>query len=83
MASHIRRKENLEELQDQITRAQRIKQVMDRINGAKDLDQIFVEFGGLIRDLVDAEHLTLYAVDSDKKEIYSRFLNPMTLKDKL
>jgi len=81
MASHIRRKENLEELQDQITRAQRIKQVMDRIHGAKDLDQIFVEFGGLIRDLVDAEHLTLYAVDSDKKEIYSRFLNPMTLKD--
>ena len=74
MASHIRRKEDIEELKDEIKRAQRIKQVMDRIHGAKDLDQIFVEFGRLIRDIVDAERFTLYAVDSDRKEIYSRFL---------
>ena len=66
MASHIRRKENIEELQDQIMRAHRIKQVMDRIHGAKDLDQIFVEFGELILDLVDAELLTLYDVDSGR-----------------
>jgi len=81
MASHIRRKENIEELQDQIMRAHRIKQVMDRIHGAKDLDQIFVEFGELILDLVDAERLTLYAVDSDKKEIYSRYVDPETPKE--
>ena len=81
MASNIQTKEDLKELKDQITRAHQIKQVMDRIHGAKDLDQIFVEFGEMILDLVDAERLTLYAVDSDKREIYSRFIDPETPKE--
>jgi len=81
MALQLHRKENIEELKDQITHARQVKQVMDRINGAKDLDQIFVELGGLILDLVDAERLTLYAVDSDKREIYSRFIDPETPKE--
>ena len=81
MALHLRHKENLKELKEQITRARQVKQVTDRIHGANDLDQIFVELERLILDLVDAEHLTLYALDSDKKEIHSRFLNPKTLKD--
>ena len=81
MAFQLRRRENLKELKEQITRAQQVKQVTDRIHGANDLNQIFVELQGLILDLVDAEHLTLYSVDSDKKEIYSRFLDSKTLKD--
>jgi GAF domain-containing protein len=34
-----------------------------------------------ILSLFDAEHLTLYAVDYDKKEIYSRFLDLNEIKE--
>ncbi|MBI2349500.1 MAG: GspE/PulE family protein [Deltaproteobacteria bacterium] len=54
---------------------------MNQIHAAKDLDQIFVELRGGILGLLDAERLTLYVVDYDRKEIYSKFLDPDTLKE--
>jgi type II secretory ATPase GspE/PulE/Tfp pilus assembly ATPase PilB-like protein len=71
----------VEELRRQIAHAERIKQVMDRIHAATDLDQIFVELLDEVLSLFDAEHLTLYAVDYDKKEIYSRFLDLDKIKE--
>ena len=71
----------IEELREQVAYAERAKQVMDRIHAAKDLDQIFVELLDEILSLFDAEHLTLYAVDYDKKEIYSRFLDLDEIKE--
>jgi len=62
----------IEELRRQVAYAERVKQVMNRIHAATDLDEIFVELLDEILSLFDAEHLTLYAVDYDKKEIYSR-----------
>ncbi|MBI2988194.1 MAG: GspE/PulE family protein [Deltaproteobacteria bacterium] len=51
---------------------------MNKIHAASDLDQIFVELKEDILSLFDAERMTLYAVDYEKKEIFSKFLNPDT-----
>jgi type II secretory ATPase GspE/PulE/Tfp pilus assembly ATPase PilB-like protein len=74
-------KGRLEALQAQVVYAERAKQVMNRIHAAANLDQIFVELSHEILSLFDAEHLTLYAVDYEKKEIFSRFLDLDELKE--
>src|SRR5262245_38268205 len=71
----------IEELHRQIAHAERVKQVMDRIHAATDLDQIFVASLNELLSLFDAEHLTLYAIDDDKREIYSRFLDLNEIKE--
>ena len=72
---------DIERLKKQVAHAEQLKQVMNQIHAAKDLDQIFVELREGILGLLDAERITLYGVDYDKKEIYSKFLDPDTLKD--
>jgi len=72
---------DIERLKKQVAHAEQLKQVMNQIHAAKDLDQIFVGLREGILGLLGAERLTLYAVDYDKKEIYSKFLDPDTLKD--
>jgi type II secretory ATPase GspE/PulE/Tfp pilus assembly ATPase PilB-like protein len=72
---------DIEQLKEQVAYAEELKQVMNQIHAAKDLDQIFVELREGILGLLDAERLTLYGVDYDKKEIYSKFLDPDTLKE--
>src|SRR5256712_13345959 len=74
-------KARVEELRRQVAYAERAKQVMNRIHAAKDLDQIFVELQDEILSLFDAEHLTLYAIDYDKREIYSKFLDLDEVKE--
>lgn len=63
----------LETLREQVAYAERVKQVMNRIHAAKDVDQLFVTSHDEILSLFDAERLALYAVDYEKKEVYSRF----------
>ena len=63
----------LESLRAQVAYADRLKHVTNRIHAAKDLDQLFIELQDEIRALFDAERLALYAIDYDKKEVYSRF----------
>ena len=72
---------DIERLKQQVAYADQVKQIMNQIHAAKDLDQIFVELREGILGLLGAERLTLYAVDYDKKEIYSKFLDPDTQKD--
>lgn len=72
---------DIEQLKEQVAYGEELKQVMNQIHAAKDLDQIFVELRAGILALLDAERLTLYGVDYDKKEIYSKFLDPDTLKE--
>ena len=47
---------------------------MDRIHAVKSLDGIFLEFQGDILGLTDADRVTLYAVDHERKELYSKYL---------
>src|SRR2546422_7510872 len=60
---------------------QRLVQLVDRIHAAKSLDSIFLELQGDVVALLGADRMTLYAVDAEKKEIYSRFLALNTVKD--
>jgi len=72
-------RETVNDLKEQVAYSEQVRQITNRIHAAKDLDQIFVELTGEILNLVDAERITLYALDFDKREIYSRFLDPDAL----
>ncbi|MEE8159543.1 MAG: GAF domain-containing protein, partial [Dehalococcoidia bacterium] len=61
--------------------SEQVRQITNRIHAAKDLDRIFVDLTGEILQLLDAERITLYALDFDKREIYSRFVDPDALGD--
>ena len=65
---------DVQSLQDKLAYEQRLVQLVDRIHAAKNIDQIFVELHTDILGLLDAERMTLYAIDQDKKELYSKFL---------
>ena len=73
--------ETLEELQQKVAYAEHVKQIINRIHSAKDLDHILVDLKDEILSLFDAERLTLYAVDAEKKEIYSKFLDINEVKE--
>jgi len=64
--------ENLQELQQRVAHAEQVKRIVNQIHAAKDLDQILLDLNKEILGVFDAEGLTLYAVDTDKKEIYSK-----------
>jgi type II secretory ATPase GspE/PulE/Tfp pilus assembly ATPase PilB-like protein len=61
-------------LQERLANEQRLVHLIDRIHAAKSLDSIFIEIQGEMLTFFDADRMTLYAVDHDKKEIYSKFL---------
>jgi len=74
-------RETVNDLKEQVAYSEQVRQITNRIHAAKDLDQIFVELTGEILNLVDAERITLYALDFDKREIYSRFVDPDAFGD--
>ncbi|HEV8471349.1 MAG TPA: GspE/PulE family protein [Methylomirabilota bacterium] len=61
-------------LQERLANEQKLVHLIDRIHSAKTLDSIFIEVQGEILTFLDADRMTLYAVDQDKKELYSKFL---------
>jgi type II secretory ATPase GspE/PulE/Tfp pilus assembly ATPase PilB-like protein len=61
-------------LQERLANEQKLVHVIDRIHAAKSLDSIFIEVQGEILAFLDAERMTLYAVDADRREIYSKYL---------
>ncbi|HEX7767843.1 MAG TPA: GAF domain-containing protein, partial [Nitrospira sp.] len=63
---------NLQELQQKGEFAEHVKKITAHINAASDLDQILLDLHKDILGLFDAEDLTLFAFDPDKKEIFSK-----------
>ena len=61
-------------LQERLANEQRLVHLIDRIHSARSLDSIFLEVQDEMLDFFGAERMTLYAVDHDRKEIYSKFL---------
>jgi type II secretory ATPase GspE/PulE/Tfp pilus assembly ATPase PilB-like protein len=61
-------------LQERLANEQRLVHLIDRVHSAKTLDSIFIEVQGEILTFFDADRMTLYAVDVEHKEIYSKFL---------
>ena len=68
-------------LQERLEYEQKLVQLVDRIHSAKGIDNIFIELQGEILELLDAERMTIYAVDTAKKELYSKFLALDTVKE--
>ena len=68
-------------LQERLAYEQRLVQLVDRIHSARGLDSIFIELQGEILGLLDADRMTLYAVDADRRELYSKFLAIDTVKE--
>ena len=64
--------ENLQELQQKVQYAEQVKRITNQIHSASDIDQILLDLHKEILSLFDAEELTLYAVDTEKKEIFSK-----------
>jgi type II secretory ATPase GspE/PulE/Tfp pilus assembly ATPase PilB-like protein len=66
--------ESLLVLQERLANEQKLVHLIDRIHSAKTLDTIFIDIQGEILTFLDADRMTLYAADMDKKELYSKFL---------
>jgi type II secretory ATPase GspE/PulE/Tfp pilus assembly ATPase PilB-like protein len=64
--------QNLQELQQKVEYAEHVKRITNQIHAASDLDTILLDLHNDILGLFDAEDLTLYAVDPEKKEIFSK-----------
>ena len=68
-------------LQERLAYEQKLVQLVDRIHSAKSLDNIFIELQSEILELLDADRMTIYAVDAAKRELFSRFLALDTVKE--
>ncbi|MDH4081628.1 MAG: GspE/PulE family protein [Nitrospira sp.] len=63
---------NVQELQQKVEHAEHVKRITTQIHAANNLDQILLDLHKDILSLFDAEDLTLFAFDTDKKEIFSK-----------
>ncbi|MFB3818881.1 MAG: ATPase, T2SS/T4P/T4SS family [Candidatus Methylomirabilales bacterium] len=68
------RPETVQELQARVAYVEQVKQITDKIHSAKDLDHILVNLRDELLQLFDAQTLTLYVVDAERREIYSKYL---------
>ena len=64
--------QNLQELQQKVAFSENVKRITDQIHAASDLDHILLDLRKDILSIFDAEDLTIFALDSDKKEIFSK-----------
>ncbi|HET9129445.1 MAG TPA: GAF domain-containing protein, partial [Terriglobia bacterium] len=64
--------QNVQELQHKVEHAEHVKRITTQIHAASNLDQILLDLHKDILSLFDAEDLTLFAFDSEKKQIFSK-----------
>ncbi len=64
--------QNPQELQHKAEHAEHLKRITTQIHAASTLDQILLDLHKDILSLFDAEDLTLFAFDAEKKEIFSK-----------
>ena len=64
--------QNLQELQQKVAFVENVKRITDQIHAASDLDHILLDLRKEILSIFDAEDLTIFAFDSEKKEIFSK-----------
>ncbi len=67
--------QNLQELQQKVAFAENVKRITDQIHAASDLDHILLDLRKEVLGIFDAEELTIYAFDPEKKEIFSKIPN--------
>lgn len=73
--------QNVQDLQLKVEYAEHVKRITTQIHAASDLDQILLDLHKDILSLFDAEDLTLFAFDSEKKEIFSKVPHVDTVEE--
>ncbi|HKT36046.1 MAG TPA: GspE/PulE family protein [Nitrospira sp.] len=73
--------QNLQELQQKVEFAEHVKRITSQIHAASNLDQILLDLHKDILSLFDAEDLTLFAFDADKKEIFYKVPHIDTIEE--
>src|SRR5213594_2624212 len=73
--------ENVQELQQKVASAEQVKLITNKIHAAQELNHILVDLQKDILSLFDAERLTLYACDTEKKEIFARIPHNDTIEE--
>ena len=63
---------NPQDLQQKIAFTENIKRITEQIHAARDLDYILLDLRKEILSVFDAEDLTIFAFDPEKKEIFSK-----------
>lgn len=63
---------NPQDLQQKIAFTENVKRITDQIHAARDLDYILLDLRKEILSVFDAEDLTIFAFDPEKKEIFSK-----------
>jgi type II secretory ATPase GspE/PulE/Tfp pilus assembly ATPase PilB-like protein len=66
---------NLQELQQKTAFAENVKRITNQILAASDLDHILLDMRADILSIFDAEAVSIFAFDPDKKEIFSKVPN--------
>ncbi len=64
--------QNFQDLQQKVASTENLKRVTDQIHAAGELDHILLDLRKEILSVLDAEDLTIFAFDPDKKEIFSK-----------
>jgi len=77
----VAQQQSVQFLQERLAYEQKLVQLVDRIHSAKSIDSIFIELQGEILELLDADRMTIYAIDQAKRELYSKFLALDTVKE--
>ena len=70
-----------QDVQLKVEYAEHVKRITTQIHAASDLDQILLDLHKDILGLFDAEDLTLFAFDSEKKEIFSKMPHVDTVEE--
>ena len=73
--------DNVQELQQKIAYAEEVKRITNLIHAAKDLDQIILDLHNDLLSLFDSEEVTIYAIDTEKKEIFSKAAHLDTIQE--
>src|SRR5262249_1397495 len=81
IGGHVAQQPSVQMLQERLAYEQKLVQLLDRIHSAKSIDSIFIELQSDILELLDAERMTIYAVDPAKRELFSKFLALDTVKE--
>ncbi|MBI5777369.1 MAG: Flp pilus assembly complex ATPase component TadA, partial [Nitrospirae bacterium] len=73
--------DSVHELQQKIAYAEEVKRITNLIHAAKDLDQIILDLHKDLLNLFDTEEVTIFAIDTEKKEIFSRAAHLDTVQE--
>lgn len=73
--------DSVHELQQKIAYAEEVKRITNLIHAAKDLDQIILDLHKDLLNLFETEEVTIFAIDTEKKEIFSRAAHLDTVQE--